>query len=160
MKGCGVLDPFSESGSARSCNALFTMEQTMDWPLTARAAAGAARQRVGGGRARHAAFLLMGSIRQAGGSRSGPAAAAGAGSASSRRNAVPNISHAVTKSAARMGPRMNPMAPKSRRPPSVEKKINSSWADCYWTVRPKVRISASACCASARFPSVIPRRTS
>lgn len=39
---------------------------------------------------------------------------------------MPNISHAVTKRAARIGPKMKPIAPKNMSPPSVEKKMSSS----------------------------------
>ena len=55
---------------------------------------------------------------------------------------MPNISQAVTKSAARMGPRMKPIAPKNMRPPSVEKKMSSSCILVSWpTSRGRSRLS-------------------
>ena len=48
------------------------------------------------------------------------------GPASAVRNAVPNISHAVTKSAARIGPRMKPIAPKCMSPPKPSHQFANS----------------------------------
>lgn len=93
--------------------------------------------------------------------RSARLAAADPGSASELRNAAPNISHTVTKSAARMGPRIKPITPNSRRPPSVEKKISSS---CICVSRPtssgRSRLSTLPMTSAQNPASAIPRHTS
>jgi hypothetical protein len=95
--------------------------------------------------------------RQAG----GRSAAADPGSTSALRNAVPNISQAVTKSAARMGPRMKPIVPKNKSPPSVEKKMSSSCilVSCP-TSRGRSTLSTLPTTSARKRARAMPRQTS